>query len=54
MDRAIPEVNRIIVKRQHEMDRTYHLVKLRSIKQTIDNSVPFSYQYPINKKNKEQ
>jgi hypothetical protein len=54
MDRAIPEINRIIVQRQVQQNKAFHRIKLRSVNKTINNDPPVSLSYPINKKNKEQ
>ena len=53
MDRAIPEFNKIVARREHQMSRSLHRDRLRNISKAIDNSMPIGYVYPINKKNKE-
>lgn len=54
MDRAIPEVNKYVAKRQLSLVKALHKDKLKSMQKLVDNKLPTSYYFPINKKNKEQ
>jgi hypothetical protein len=53
MDRGIPEFNRLIARREYQLNKSLHRERLRATTKAIDNSVPIGYIYPINKKNKE-
>ena len=53
MDRALPEFNRLIMKRQQLINKHFHREKLRNVVKAVDNSLPSTFIYPINKKNKE-
>ena len=54
MDRAIPSVNRLIMKKEQKRDQVCHKTNLKSVSKTIQNDKPTCLQFPINKKNKEQ
>ena len=54
MDRAIPEVSKLIAKRQLLLAKQKEKERLRSVQKLVDNGLPISYSYPINKRNKEQ
>lgn len=54
MDRAIPEVNRILATRLHEHNRATHRMRLRKISKTINNEPPTSLDHPISKRGKQQ
>ena len=53
MDRAIPEFNKLIARREYQLNKSLHKQRLRGITKAIDNDVPDAYNYPINKRNKE-
>ena len=54
MDKAIPEINRHVVSRMRQEDRSKHKAMLRAVKPTVDNSLPGSMYHPIVKAKKEQ
>lgn len=54
MDRAIPEVSRILTQRQVEAHQLKHKAKLRQVTKTINNDPPLSLQHPFNKAGKQQ
>ena len=53
MDRAIPEINRVINKRQLAINRRIHYKRINSVTRQIDNSKPHAMGYPIIKLKKE-
>lgn len=54
MDRAIPEINRHVVQRMRLEHRQKHKISLRTVRPTVDNSLPESMYHPIVKAKKEQ
>lgn len=54
MDKAIPEINRHIVDRMRQENRSKHKAMLRAVKPTVDNALPESMYHPIVKAKKEQ
>jgi hypothetical protein len=53
MDRAIPEVSKLVAKRQLVLAKQKEKERLRSVQKIVDNRLPTSYSFPINKRNKE-
>lgn len=53
MDRAIPEANRVVAKLQLKVTKQKDKERLRSVQKMVDNRLPSSYYYPINKRGKE-
>jgi hypothetical protein len=54
MDRAIPEVNRLVRTRQIQEQKRSHYQRLNQTKCSIDNRPPVAMTYPIVKLKKEQ
>lgn len=54
MDKAIPEINRHTMARMRSENRMKHKASLRSVKPTVNNSLPESMYHPIVKAKKEQ
>ena len=54
MDRAVPEASKLVAKRQLLLAKQKEKERLRSVHKKVDNSLPNSYSFPINKRNKEQ
>ena len=54
MDRAIPEINRVINKRQLQVAKRIHYKRINSVTRQIDNKKPSALGYPIIKLKKEQ
>lgn len=53
MDRAIPEFNKLVARREHLVNRFHHKHNIRSAAKIVDNNLPFSYVHPVNRKSKE-
>lgn len=54
MDRAIPEVNRQIAKKELQNSKRIHKMKLQAAVPAVDNSLPSALLHPIIKAKKEQ
>jgi hypothetical protein len=54
MDRAIPEINRILATRLHENNRAAHRMRLRKVSKTINNETPTSLEHPLSRRGKQQ
>jgi hypothetical protein len=49
MNRALPEFNRVIHKRQMDFQKKMHKDKLRDTSPMIDNAVPAACNFPLSK-----
>jgi len=54
MDRAIPAASKLLAKRQLQLTKQKDKERLKSVHKLIDNALPSSCSFPINKRNKEQ
>ena len=53
MDRALPEVNRVVHARQMNMLKRIHKDKIKGITPRVDNNVPNAVAFPISRGKKE-
>jgi hypothetical protein len=53
MDRAIPEYNKLLARREYKINKHIHKVHLYNASKAIDNSLPISLSHPINRRAKE-
>lgn len=49
MDRALTEGNRVVNKRQLEINRSIYKQKIHNPMKGINNSPPFAFEHPLNK-----
>ena len=53
MDRSIREGNKIVSWRQLMVNKEKHRSKIQSVSKVVDNSMPFSFNNPVNRSGKE-
>lgn len=53
MDRAIPEISKVLSKKQLLIAKAQHKERIREAQSSVDNRLPSGYYYPINKRNTE-